>query len=323
MIFGLLGSKWVWTSLIIISLLMFQLPASMFLESATITPFHPAYAKGSGVSVDLSAVPSELTTGNVVTITLICPPTSASPTTGNTAILAHASHDTAFTQVITPLEVQLVKANASNFEKAGYIWTWHKSDGITLSDGRIKFEAQYPVGAAGSKTYQWHPANTDFPVNDRFPGTNLEGQYQVIAQCLYGPGTPDGHALSAPIQQFVISKGLPPRIAITDLKIVNELGTVLSYISVGSKAMIRSTITNLQSEKQPFVYIVQIKDADEVTVSLSWLKDELPAKKLSETVQSWVPKEGGNYRIQVFIWDGLDNPLPLSPVIKKATICYS
>jgi len=61
------------------------------------------------------------------------------------------------------------------------------------------------------------------------------------------------------------------------------------------------------------VYIVQIKDDEDVTVSLSWVQSKLGKGESGSFSQSWVPDRVGHYRVETFVWRSLDNPLALSP----------
>ena len=111
-------------------------------------------------------------------------------------------------------------------------------------------------------------------------------------------------ALVSPLERAVAS----------ELDLVDQTGATLTDIGVGSQALIQSTITNSQTKKQSFAYIVQIKDDNGVTVSLSWVTGELPAKDTLTAAQSWIPDVGGNYTIEVFVWESIDRPTALSPV---------
>jgi hypothetical protein len=111
-------------------------------------------------------------------------------------------------------------------------------------------------------------------------------------------------ALVSPLERAVASE--------PDL--VDQTGATLTDIGVGSQALIQSTITNSQTKKQSFAYIVQIKDGNGVTVSLSWVTGELPAKDTLSAAQSWIPDDAGNYTIEVFVWESIDRPAALSPV---------
>jgi hypothetical protein len=109
---------------------------------------------------------------------------------------------------------------------------------------------------------------------------------------------------------------VPPleRAVASEPTLVDQTGARLTDVSVGSQVLIQSTITNSQTKKQPFAYIVQIKDRNGVTVSLSWVTGELPAKESLAAAQSWIPDVAGEYTIEVFVWESVDTPTALSPV---------
>lgn len=35
---------------------------------------------------------------------------------------------------------------------------------------------------------------------------------------------------------------------------------------------------------------------------------------IEDLSSSWMPQDGGNYIVKIFVWDGMDNPSPLSDV---------
>ena len=96
--------------------------------------------------------------------------------------------------------------------------------------------------------------------------------------------------------------------------LVDQTGATLTDVSAGSQVLIQSKITNAQTKKQSFAYIVQIKDNSGVTVSLSWMTGELPSKDSLAAAQSWIPEVSGEYTVEVFVWISIDNPSALSPV---------
>jgi hypothetical protein len=102
-------------------------------------------------------------------------------------------------------------------------------------------------------------------------------------------------------------------IVFRDPALVDQEDNALTDLTVGSQVVIQSQITNSQTNTQPFAYIVQIKDENDVTVSLSWLTGELAAADSFRPAQSWLPEESGEYRIQTFLWNNLETPSPLAP----------
>jgi hypothetical protein len=95
--------------------------------------------------------------------------------------------------------------------------------------------------------------------------------------------------------------------------LVNSFGEKVSQVFTGEQLLIQSEVTNAQSKKQPFAYIVQVKDSEGITVSLSWVTSELPPGESLKVAQSWLPSTPGNYSIEIFVWESLTNPTALSP----------
>jgi hypothetical protein len=91
---------------------------------------------------------------------------------------------------------------------------------------------------------------------------------------------------------------------------------------VDKQVLIQSAITNNQIVKQKFVYIVQIKDSSGIITSLSYVSGELPANDSIMAAQSWVPARKDSYKIEVFVWESIDNPTALAP-IRIASITVS
>ncbi len=83
---------------------------------------------------------------------------------------------------------------------------------------------------------------------------------------------------------------------------------------VDEQIMIMVDISNNQDIQQNFVYITQVKNDDDV-ISLSWLTGSLSPRQSFSPAQSWIPNESGNYHIQVFVWESIDNPEALSPTL--------
>ncbi len=82
---------------------------------------------------------------------------------------------------------------------------------------------------------------------------------------------------------------------------------------VNEQIMIMADISNNQDVQQNFAYITQVKNDKDVVISLSWLSGSLSPRQSFSPAQSWIPNESGNYYIQVFVWESIDNPEALSP----------
>lgn len=108
-------------------------------------------------------------------------------------------------------------------------------------------------------------------------------------------------------------------------KFADASGSWLSDPTVGKEIRFMSNVTNIAREDKQFVWIVQVKKLPEEdplvfpsVISYSATEDigiiHSSAKPL-ETVAveyTWVPEEKGQYFYEIYIWNSLENPVPLS-----------
>lgn len=81
---------------------------------------------------------------------------------------------------------------------------------------------------------------------------------------------------------------------------------------VDTQVQITSDLVNHQVREQPFAYLVQIQDENKVTLSLSWITGSLAPGQSMNPSQSWTPKNIGKYTAEIFVWESVENPDPLS-----------
>ena len=112
------------------------------------------------------------------------------------------------------------------------------------------------------------------------------------------------------------------RAPVSNARIVDTQGQTLSTVSVDQQVLVSSDLRSGQDKDQVYAYLVQIQDADGVTVLLSWITGTLPAGSSSSPSQSWTPTAGGDYTATVFVWESITNPTALSPS-DKVTIQVS
>ena len=86
-----------------------------------------------------------------------------------------------------------------------------------------------------------------------------------------------------------------------------------STLYVDKQIMIVADVKNGQDVIQPFAYITQVKNDQNVVVSLSWLTGSLSPRQSFSPAQSWTPIVSGTYTIEVYVWKSIDNPDALSP----------
>ncbi len=82
---------------------------------------------------------------------------------------------------------------------------------------------------------------------------------------------------------------------------------------VDEQIMIMADISNNQDIPQNFAYLTQVKNEQDIVISLSWLTGSLSPRQSFSPAQSWTPVETGTFQIQVFVWESIDNPEALSP----------
>ena len=102
--------------------------------------------------------------------------------------------------------------------------------------------------------------------------------------------------------------GIEPleRAVINDERLVNLSGATLGeHIIVNQQVQITAKITNTQDENQDFVYIVQVKDENDIVVKLGWISGSLTSYQSFSPSLSWTPKQSGVYTAEIFVWDSL------------------
>ena len=110
---------------------------------------------------------------------------------------------------------------------------------------------------------------------------------------------------------------VPPleRAPASNLRIVDAFENSLDTVSVDQQVQIVADLSNGQDRTQEFAYLVQVQDANGVTVSLAWIAGTLePAQTLSPSA-SWIPATSGEYTATAFVWESVDNPTALSPPV--------
>ena len=107
---------------------------------------------------------------------------------------------------------------------------------------------------------------------------------------------------------------VPPleRTSITGCSLVDSFGNTITKISSDQQIQIACTLANAQDIEQPFAYLVQIKNSDEMTVHLVWITGTLlPAQSLESSL-SWSTAVSGLYNAEIFVWKSIEDPVPLS-----------
>jgi len=83
-------------------------------------------------------------------------------------------------------------------------------------------------------------------------------------------------------------------------------------VIVDKQVMVVADLTNGQDRPQNFAYIVQIRDQNNLVISLSWLTGSLTPGQTFSPALSWTPTVSGMYTIEIFVWESIKNPDALS-----------
>ena len=94
---------------------------------------------------------------------------------------------------------------------------------------------------------------------------------------------------------------------------MNSFGNTLDTVNADRQVRITATLTSGQD--RAFAYLVQIQDANDVTVALAWIQGTLGPAQTFDPALSWTPAAAGSYAT-AFAWESIDNPTALSPPAK-------
>ena len=109
-------------------------------------------------------------------------------------------------------------------------------------------------------------------------------------------------------------------VKLSKFRVLDTNNTKVRTIHVGQEIQLQATAANNSTSDQPFAYIVQVKDGNGLTVSLTWIDGQLSPREPSDLAISWIPEEPGKYSVEVFIWKDLADPSPLAAEPIRTTI---
>ncbi len=94
--------------------------------------------------------------------------------------------------------------------------------------------------------------------------------------------------------------------------VTSEISSEKKFHVVNEQIMIVADVSNSQNIQQPFAYLTQVTNDENIVVSLSWLTGSLSPNQSLSPAQSWMPTKSGLYTIEIFVWESIDNPEALS-----------
>ena len=110
------------------------------------------------------------------------------------------------------------------------------------------------------------------------------------------------------------------RLSIDSIFLADSFGKQVLHPISNEQLQVVGKVRNDQQYKQSFVNIIQIKEQDGTVVSLSWIIGELNPNQDLQVSQSWLPTKSGSYVIESFVWNSLQDSVPLSPINIKSII---
>jgi len=93
--------------------------------------------------------------------------------------------------------------------------------------------------------------------------------------------------------------------------------------AVNEKIEITMDFTNDSDDQQSFALIVQIKDSNNTTISLSHVTGMLGAGQTLDQILSYTPTDPGTYTVEKFLWDNFADPTALTDSKETFTLSVS
>ncbi|MGH9879397.1 MAG: hypothetical protein ACRD5H_17335, partial [Nitrososphaerales archaeon] len=106
------------------------------------------------------------------------------------------------------------------------------------------------------------------------------------------------------------------RIGVESPETVDQNSDPLGQGTLGTPIGIQTMLINSEDRDVKLTYIVKVTDSDGLTLMVSWIKGSVSSGMSLKPTIFWIPETAGNYSIDIFVWDSLDNPIPLSAPTK-------
>jgi len=103
------------------------------------------------------------------------------------------------------------------------------------------------------------------------------------------------------------------RIQVSPIYLSDGFGNPITSFLSNTQMQIVGTIENQINYEQEFVYFFQIKNSDGGITSLSWIQGKLSPNQILNISQSWIPEQSDNYILETYVWNSLNELIPLSP----------
>ncbi|MFQ5710235.1 MAG: hypothetical protein ACE5GD_00495 [Candidatus Geothermarchaeales archaeon] len=118
---------------------------------------------------------------------------------------------------------------------------------------------------------------------------------------------------------YVVESGVKFPLPASEPSVVDMMGSP-TQPRVNQLVIVQSEISNVDTVSHTFTFIVQIKDPVGSVVSLSFITGSINVGQTINPGVSWIPREIGEYTIEIFVWKSFIEPLPLSEQVYKTVI---
>ena len=110
------------------------------------------------------------------------------------------------------------------------------------------------------------------------------------------------------------------RIHVSPISFSDSFGNTLDSLISEMQIQVVGKIENQLNYDQEFIYFFQIKNSDNSVISLSWIQGKLSPNQLLDISQSWIPEKSENYVLETYVWNSLNDSIPLSPPLITSII---
>jgi hypothetical protein len=239
---------------------------------------------------------------------------NGSPTTWDAVIMSSRSSYSLGDNVTLTIEDPDANASTTVADKVDITLT--NSDGASAVSSAAEsgpntglFEASFSIGADG-----------------RIGGTQLEVEPGGTLAITYVDKKPADYAAKVqtgqnPEKELTLELGIAQTgtgMAALNNPVVRNMAGPAGQLLVGSQLGLGVMVENNSDAPQPFVVLVDIRDADGLSVYIAWQGGTLdPAGKASVEV-SWIPELAGDYEVRTFAVSSLDDGTVISEVASSA-----
>ncbi|MBI1663233.1 MAG: hypothetical protein IS860_07050 [Nitrosopumilus sp.] len=118
---------------------------------------------------------------------------------------------------------------------------------------------------------------------------------------------------TTPVKVVPLNENYQNMIYLDNYGLVNSFGYAFDEIKSEQVLQIASDITNIDSNPQDFIYMVEIKDqSDSVIQPAKWMRGMLNSNQTLNVGLSWIPEEAGKYTAIISVGTEIDSVLEMT-----------